>query len=147
MAKNKQDEIVQKLFNVVQEKKKEIQKAEKPNWLTNSSFGYTPETSGRKNLRVINNVDELVDILSFLKGKSHFHDEAAKTLGSKSEFTWMGFSLSNWEEDLKTMATKINITKKKSELDILENRLNKLISPELKRQLELEEITKLLEEN
>ena len=35
------DEQVQKLFAIVQTKKKEISKAEKPDWKTNCSFSYT----------------------------------------------------------------------------------------------------------
>lgn len=39
---------------------------------------------------------------------------------------------------------KIEITMKKKELELLEDRINKLISPELRAQMELEEIKKSL---
>ena len=56
------DKIVQDLFKVVQVKKEEIAKAERPNWETNCAFGYYPEQSQRINLQVMSDVLELVQI-------------------------------------------------------------------------------------
>ena len=138
----KTDDQVQKLFKVVQAKKEEIQKAEKPNWLTNCSFGYDDEK--RYNIQVVSKVSELVSMLAFLLNRSKTFDEAAAILGANTDFSWMGFSLEEWMSDLKTRITKIQISQKKKELEVLEARLSKLISPELRAQLELEEITKEL---
>ena len=41
------DKQVQELFKIVQEKKSDIVKAEKPNWQTNCSFGYDKNSSSR----------------------------------------------------------------------------------------------------
>ena len=65
-------------------------------------------------------------------------------LGTKYQFKWLGFTFDQWKADIKTRIDKIQISKKKKELEELEVRLDKLISPELKQQMELEEITKLL---
>jgi hypothetical protein len=50
----------------------------------------------------------------------------------------------NGQTDLKTRLSRLSISTKKSELATLEKRLNNLMSADLKTQLELNEITKLL---
>jgi hypothetical protein len=69
----------------------------------------------------------------------------AKEFGiSEYKFKWLGFSYEDWSSDFQTRINKININKKKEELQNLETRLNSLISPELRRELELKEIEKML---
>ena len=65
-------------------------------------------------------------------------------LETNVKFDWLGFSLEAWISDIKTRVNKIDISKKRDELEKLETRLNSLISPELRNQMELEEITALL---
>jgi len=139
-----QDEQVQKLFQIVQSKKEEIKKAEKPNWETNGSFGYNKDSSSRINIHIVLEVEELVSILGFLIEKEKGFKEAQTILGTNAEFKWMGFTLKEWQSDIQTRINKVQISKKKKELETLEERLDKLISPELKRQMELDEITKML---
>jgi hypothetical protein len=43
-----EDKLVQELFNVVQAKKAEIAKAEKPSWETNCAFRYNKDSSAFK---------------------------------------------------------------------------------------------------
>lgn len=138
------DNIVQDLFKVVQTKKDEIAKAEKPNWETNCAFGFYPETSQRINLQVMSDVADLVNILAFLIEKHKNFDAAQEILGTNLKFKWLGFTFDQWKSDIKTRLDKIQISMKKRELNELEARLDKLVSPELKQQMELEEIKKLL---
>ena len=138
------DKIVQDLFKVVQTKKDEIAKAEKPSWETNCAFGFFPETSQRINLQVISEVPDLVNILAFLIEKNKNFDEAQEILDTNLKFKWLGFTFDQWKSDIKTRLDKIQISKKKKELNELEIRLDKLVSPELKQQMELDEIKKLL---
>lgn len=140
----KTDKQVQELFKVVQQKKSAIVKAEKPNWQTNCSFGYDKNSSSRINIQVLSDIDELTEILAFLLRKENSHQEAAAILGVESEFKWMGFTLQQWRSDIQTRIDKIQISKKKQELEQLESRLSLLISPELRAEMELEEITKIL---
>lgn len=144
---NQTDKQVQDLFKIVQTKKAEIAKAEKPNWLTNCSFGYNKDSSSRSNIQVVADVEELVHILGFLIEKERAFEAAATALGANVEFKWMGFTLAEWQADIQTRINKIQITKKKKELEALETRLDKLISPELKAQMELDEITKMLNDS
>jgi hypothetical protein len=141
---NETDKIIQQLFEVVQQKKAEIAKAEKPNWLTNCAFRFNLESSSSINLQVCSEIETLINILGFLCEKKRGHDEAISLLGLSSTFKWLNFTFDEWCSDIKTRIDKINISTKRKELEILESRLDNLVSPELKRKLELEEIQKLL---
>lgn len=138
------DEKVLELFAVVQKKKEEIAKAEKPNWLTNCSFRFDKESNSTINIQTVSDVNRIVELLAFLYDKRKSFDDAAKDLGVESKFNWFGFSVEDWKTDFQTRINKIQITKKKQELETMETRLNSLISPELKRQMELELISKQL---
>lgn len=142
----KQDEQVQMLFNVVQQKKSEIAKLEKPNWLTNCSFRWDENNASTSiNIQVISDPKVLVSALAKLNNLSETSNKAALELGLENfKFDYLGFSLEDWKSDFKTRLDKIQITKKKNELVKLEERLNSLISPELKAQMELEAIQKEL---
>jgi hypothetical protein len=141
---NKTDEQVQSLVELVKKKKLEITKAEKPNWKTNCNFRYNPGSPVSINIQVENDVDTLIGILSFLMVQDDAFKKAADDLGVDGIFKWGGYTFEEWKNDISNRVVKIQIAKKKADLDILETRLDKLISPELKTQLELEEITKLL---
>lgn len=141
------DKQVMDLYDIVQNKKKEIAKAEKPNWLTNCSFGFGQDSNVRVNIQTVADPNKMVELLAFLYVQRNAFEEAAKDLGVKATFKWFGFSVEDWKQDFQTRLNKILISKKKQELEVLESRLNSLISPELKRKLELEEITKQLLED
>lgn len=138
------DKLVQELTKIVNEKKAAIAKAERPNWNTNCAFRYSKDSAASINLQVCGNVEDLVNILGFLCEKRNAFNEAQKIIGTNLEFKWFGFTFDEWAEDIKTRIDKIEITMKKKELEMLEERLNKLISPELRAQMELEEIRKSL---
>lgn len=142
---NTTDVKVQALIDLVKKKKEEIKKAEKPNWITNCSFRYTEDKADGFNIQTITDTDKLIQALAFIKTRAGAYEDAAFDLGLKSTFTWLGYSLEDWTTDFKTRVDKVNISKKKKELELLEERLDKLISPELKAQMELDEITKMLE--
>jgi hypothetical protein len=144
------DKQVQDLVKLVKTKKAEISKAEKPDWKTNCTFGYVPDSPQRINIQTVSDVNTLVSILAFLLVQQESYDKAhdilhgVVSINSPSKFKWQGFTVEEWQSDLQTRLNKIQITKKKNELDELETRLNKLVSPELRTQLELEEITNIL---
>lgn len=138
------DKLVQELTKIVNDKKAAIAKAERPNWRTNCAFRYNKDSSASINLQVCNVVEDLVYILGFLVEKRNAFNEAQKIIGTNLEFKWFGFTFDDWSEDIKTRVDKIEITYKKKELEMLEERLDKLISPELRAQMELEDIKKTL---
>ncbi len=63
---------------------------------------------------------------------------------SDYNFTWLGFTVEEWKDDFQTRVNQISVQEKRKELAELESRLNAIISPELKAQMELEAIEKLL---
>lgn len=138
------DKIVDELFKIIQEKKQEISKAEKPVWKTNCAFRYSKEYSTSVNLQVVSDISELVSILAFLFEKESGYNKAKEFLGVKEEFSWFGYSFSEWASDIKTRIDKIQIIDKKRELERLEERLDKLVSKERREELEIEAIKKQL---
>lgn len=148
MAKAKtRDEQIKDLLKVVEEKKKKINKAEKPKWLTNCSFSFNPEyaSTARVNLQVTSDINILVEIFAYVLEKREFYYKSASELGIKNpEFKWMGFTTDEWKSDIQTRIDKIQISKERQELEVLEQRLNKLVTPEERARIELQEIESLL---
>ena len=129
-----QDELVKELFTKVQARKDAIGKAEKPNWETDCSFGYSPSSAhDRTNIATVTDTRKLVDIYSFLLGKQEHFDKANSALGLNGKFTWQNFSIDEWKNDLQVRVDQLNLQSKKSELN------------ELEREMELASIAALLE--
>lgn len=139
MAK-KTDQKTLDLIKEVAKQKAEISKAERPNWKTNCAFTYIEgNLNGATNLHVQSNVKELISIAGFLLEKAEAYGKAASALGLNSppSFTWSGFSVDDWLEDIRTRINKLQIASKKEKLEKLEFRLNAIISPELRAEMEL----------
>ena len=140
------DEKVKELFAKVQEKKLAIEKAERPCWNTSGQFGFSANSAhDRVNVQTLTDSRKLVEMLAFLNDRKKNIDSAAEELGlDKKGFTWLGFTLDEWKSDFLTRVSQLSIQEKRKELNELEARLNTIISPELRAQMELEEISKLL---
>jgi hypothetical protein len=139
------DEKVKALFASVQEKKIAIEKAERPVWMTGGQFSYSANSAhDRINIQTITDVRKIVEVLAFLIDRKEKSENAAKELGVDYNFTWLGFTVPEWKNDLQTRVNQISIQEKRKELAEIEARLNAIISPELKAQMELEAISALL---
>jgi hypothetical protein len=148
VAKASSDKATLALIEEVKRRRAEIAKADRPQWLTNSAFSFVEGMSSQViNLKVVSNIRDLIMIAAFLKERETHYAGAAKELGVESPpaFTWNGFSVSDWIEDLKTRIAKIQIATKQQKLAALESRLEAVISPELRRDMELAEIAAALE--
>jgi hypothetical protein len=55
-------------------------------------------------------------------------------------FAWGNSSVADWLDDIRTRIGKIQIGEKRKKLEALEERLNKVISPELRAKMELDAI-------
>lgn len=144
-TKKTTDELVKELFDSVQEKKLAIEKAERPCWETSGNFGYSANSGhDRVNIQTVTDVRKLVEMYAFLIDREEKSEKAAKDLGVDYKFTWLGFSVDEWKNDFQTRVDQISIQEKRKELSEIESRLNAIISPELKAQMELEAISKLL---
>lgn len=142
---NKTDALVLELLKKVEEKKQQIGNAERPSWITNCSFTYTPDTNSRINLQVERDMSVLVDIYAFLTVKRDSHKAAQVALGvtdKEAPFKWLGFTFDAWAADVQTRINGLRIKTKKDELTALEARVNALVSPEQRRAIELEKLVK-----
>ena len=142
--RNTADQKILDLIKEVNRQKAEIAKAEKPNWKTSCVFSYSNiERAGDvTNLHVEADVRKLIHIAAYLQDKEAGYHRASISLvvDSPPPFEWQGFSLADWLEDLKSRIGKVQIGAKRKKLETLEARLNAIVSPELRRTLELEAI-------
>jgi hypothetical protein len=138
----KTDKKTLELIAAIRKQKEEIGKADRPSWRTNCSFAFVEGASATINLQVNGNVRDLVAIGAFLLEKRRAYEEAAKLLGVESPppFTWSGFAVEDWLEDLRLRIGKIQIAGKRRKLEELEARLDKVISADLRAELELKAI-------
>ena len=139
------DKLIQELRKIVEDKKLEITKIEKPTWLTNCAFRYSEDSSKVLNLNTVNDVEKLVSALSLLLSKQGEYNKACELLGvTDYTFKWFGYSVEDWVTDFKTRIGKIELATKKKELAEYEVILESKLSKELKDKIELEAIKKKL---
>lgn len=147
MAKKTTDDAVMALLVKVQQKKDEIKAAKKkPQWKTNLSIGKDAKISqGRVNIMTRTDPNEIIDWYVFLSLKEDYIEKAADELGLPADLTWLGYSITDWKTDLKSRAAQLSIDEKQREMEALDRRVNKLVSPDQRREMELEALSKILD--
>lgn len=140
------DKKTLELMNEVKSRKAEISKTEKHNWLTNCSFSMTGKSNDAINLHVTKDVSLLLACAALLLQLEESYTKAATMLNVEEPpaFKWAGFTVSEWITDMKVRIAQIQIDLKRRKLERLEDSLSKIISPELKAQMVLEEVSKEL---
>lgn len=139
------DELIKKLIETAEKKEKEIGRIQSYENKTNLSFPYDESSNReRKNLNVVNEPKELVSALAFLISRKGDYENAAKELSAPVEFSWGGFSYEDWLHDIKNRVDVIALREKKKELKEIRAQLDELMSPDMKRNLKLEEIKQKL---
>lgn len=134
------DEKVLEFIELINKKKKEIQRAEKPVWKTNCSW---KDQSGHINLHVENNINGLLALAAELNYKDNNYTLFCKKKNiDGGQLKINGFTALDWIDDILTRISIIQLVSKRKELENLEGRLNKIVSPELRAKLELEAIEK-----
>ena len=142
---DKIDALVLELFNNVSKKQQEIAAAsERPRWETSCTIGTDSNISNNVNIQTVTDINKLVDLYALLLAKEDYYLRAAKELGVKVVLKWQSYTFEAWKKDFKTRINIIELNNKKAELKELENRLDKLISQDQRRELELAEIQKIL---
>ena len=137
------DDKVQKLIAELQKRKGEIGKIESQTFKTNCQ--YVGPDGKVINLQVVQDTTQLMHILSFLHClRGAWQSAVCPFLGLKKNFEWQNYSYDDWANDIKNRVDKLSLNTKRKELDALEARLDKLVSPELKAKMELELIEKEL---
>lgn len=138
------DQRVQVLFDKLRAKQAEVANAERPQYITEGMFRYSEGVSNTVDIKTVRDERKLVEILTFLKERSSKHAEACEELGVVAKFTWLGFLVEEWSKDLKTRVSVLQIAKRKAELKELEERVNAVMTPELRREMEMKALEALI---
>jgi hypothetical protein len=129
------------LIRKIKEEKDAISKIETGGWNTSCSFSFNENRDGNINLHVETNVQTLVRIATFLLDTERSFKEVAILLNVEvGTFTWQGFPVSKWISDIRTRINKLRIASRTKDLQALEARLDAIISPNLRAELELKAI-------
>lgn len=140
------DKQIEELLIVVQTQKIEVEKAEKESkrsWKTNCSFKLL--SSSPVNIQTVSD-DAIVQALSELLMFHSNAQEANKILGLNKEIKHDGYTIDEWIEDFQKRIAILQLKAKKEKLKTLETRLNSIVSPEQKREMELAAIMKDLKD-
>lgn len=140
------DDKINELFVVLSKQQAEVDAAEadsKKPWKTKCSFMLNV-VSTNINIQTAN-ASLLIEIQAELSLKEAFFGKAAEDLGLTWDGKWDGFSVEDWHSDLIKRAAIININAKKAKLAELEKKLNAIVSPDQRRQIELANIIASLE--
>ncbi len=141
------DQQVMDLFDLVRSRQQAIQTSEKPQWKTTCTIGTSETTiTDRINIQTVSDLGRLIDIHAFLLAKEDYWSKSQKALGIKMPlpFRWLGHSVSAWTADIQTRIAQIELTAKRAELKTQEARLDKLITTDQRRELELAAIQREL---
>ncbi len=147
MAAKTADKKTLALIAEVKRRKEEIAQSERPTWRTNCSFSFSEgKQNDTVNLHVERDIQTLLKIVGFVNGKREEYEYAATVLGVENApaFTWNGYSFDDWAADVKLRIGRVQLVAKRAKLQELETRLNAVVSPELRQQMELEAIEKEL---
>lgn len=122
---------------------------------TNCRFSYQDKDSTNEgiNIRTINDISELVKIIAFVNRKSEDYENASKIVAASIPdfkivpFTWNGFSVSDWQDDLMYFIRKILYAQRVKELTEYKKALEPLYSQDKKDQMLIESILSKLNFN
>lgn len=132
------DDRVLALFDLVNTRRAEISRTERPVYITGGQFRYSESMGQAVDIITVKDIRKLKEIYMFLTERSSHNEVANKFFGIESDFTWLGFTIEEWFADLKTRGNILKVGKLKAELDVLETRLDKVLTPELRRKMELD---------
>lgn len=148
------DAAVIELLKKVEKKKSEIEAAkQKPRWKTNCSFtdkkpksGESGKIEDRENLITVKDLNRLVEMFAFFVRLEESLQSAAAQMGVTPNLEWLGYPIADWKDDIKARAGTVSLESKKVELAELDKRVNRLVSPEQRRAMELKALQELLKD-
>lgn len=150
MEKSKVDEAVIELLTLVRKKKETIKASQtRPQWLTSCTLdiqGGSKSVQDRTNIQTVRDKTKLIQIAAYLARYENEMRQAASLLELEFDSTYMGYPIAHWLTDLKTRVSMLKVEEQKKELDKLNERIDKLVSPEQRREMELVELQKLLQD-
>lgn len=138
------DSKINELFETIKHKKAELVQLEKESraaWATNCSISLGEHTP----INIQTAKDSVVlTIVRELLIHRQYTQEASKLLGLSFDDKYQNFSYDDWVADCKKRLSVLSIKDKRTQLDDFEKRLDKIVSPERRRELELQSITSSL---
>lgn len=143
---NELDNKIEKQLLIIENKKAELEKDQElidANWKTSGRF--ITFNGEDKRLKVMEK-DAIIALCSELIFKKESFDKAKSILEIEDEFMIDSFSYDDWIFDIKKRLATITKKSKLQELENLESRLKNIMSEDLKRSKEFDDISKLLNE-
>lgn len=134
----KNDDRILVLKKQIEEKKKELGKQPRFSPVTTCMFNYN---GNRVNIHTLTSVKDINTMLVYL----NIYAMSAENLGIDcADVCFDGFSVSDWMEDLNAKKAVVEYNEKKSQLNTLEKKLDKLLSDDKKTELEIDAIADLI---
>lgn len=140
------DVAVLALLVKVNEKKKEIEAAKvRPSWLTSCTIPISyPVTVGSVNIQTVRDEKRLLEIYAELTRYNKSMEESAKDLGTAFDGTIHNFPIADWKKDIQTRMNQLSVDRKEKELKELDDRVNRLVSSDQRRVMELKALQDIL---
>lgn len=144
------DLIISNATEKIENELERLEKELKPNGYipkTNCRFSFNEKSNDSINIRTVNDASELVKIMAFIKRKFDDYNKIKSMLemtvcgvNDLPEFTWNGFSNSDWFDDITFFIRKLIYNKKVKELTEYKKTLEPLYSQDKKDQIVIESI-------
>lgn len=136
------DDKIMQLLAKVKAQKEAIAQAERPTYKTNMTFSFVDgNLSQAVNLRVVTDLGQLLKIAAHVRSAAASYEEAGSAILGPDEkppaFLWCNFSAVEWTHDIKLRVGQIRIKSQRERLHELEQRLDSILTPERRRELEL----------
>ena len=138
------DDQIDFLLGQIETRRKEIESLSKPQWQTSKTFSYNENDNNMNTNIATLPVDKLVKIIAWCTITANSIKETLRDLDLDIEVKHQSHTYEAWVHDAKLAIQVKQISEKKAKLDSLEASLNTLVSPETRRQKELERIMKEL---
>lgn len=131
------DTKVTEMLKQIQVKKQDLEKSEvvlKQSWKTNCSINLNNVNYNIQTLKE----DSVIQLMSDLLKEQFFKQKALELLERDDMIKVSNFTMEDWIFDLKKRLTTISLKKQKEQLEKMEEKLNSLVSPEKKREMEIQ---------
>lgn len=136
----KNDDRILVLKKQIEDKKKDLGKQPRFSPVTTCMFNYN---GNRVNIHTLTSVKDINVMLVYF----NIYAMSAENLGIDcADVYFDGFSVYDWMEDLNSKKAVVEYNEKKSQLNVLEKKLDKLLSDDKKTELEIDAIADLIGE-
>lgn len=137
------DQKVNELLLVVKAKRDALelhQKRANSSWRTNCSFNLN---GAHVNLQTVR-TPVIIGMVSYLLGQRELDKKACELLNIEFRDKIQNYDYTAWLEDCQKRASYLHLREQEDQLNALEAKINQLVSPEKRRELDLELLTKSL---